>query len=282
MALDIKKLGIRSASAAVFVIVLLGGILLNYYSFTILFLFISIAGLKEFFVLAALCGARPYKIAGYAGGLITYGIFVRADAIFPQTSFQLNALLLAAIPFVILAIALFSNRERPLLNAVFTMAGIIYAVLPFAMLHELVILPGVFTGTPVFFPNLLLAVIFLIWSNDTFAYLGGSLFGKHKLIERVSPGKTWEGTLCGIAVTVGVSFVIRRLMFPESVTLFWPMMGLLVPVLATAGDLVESSMKREAGVKDSGKLMPGHGGILDRFDSLIFVSPFLVVLLKLL
>jgi phosphatidate cytidylyltransferase len=102
------------------------------------------------------------------------------------------------------------------------------------------------------------------------------------MIERISPGKTWEGTLFGIAVTFGVSFLIRYYLFEHDDGYLWPLLVVLVPVLATLGDLVESLLKREAGVKDTGHLLPGHGGVLDRFDSLIFVSPFVVVLSKLL
>jgi phosphatidate cytidylyltransferase len=283
MSLDLKKLGVRSASAAVFVCVLLAGILINYYTFTLLFLVVALLGLIEFFRLSGLMGAKPFKTWGIICGLIMYAAFIRFDAmagtlyLHPQIKIGL-----VAIPFLVFAVALFSERERPMLDAAYTIAGILYVVLPFALLHELVIMPGILTHTPIFFPNLLLGIIFLIWSNDTFAYLGGSLLGRHKVMERVSPGKTWEGTVCGILATVVISFFVRRWMFPESVTLFWPMLGLIVPVIATTGDLVESALKREAGVKDSGSLMPGHGGILDRFDSLIFVSPFVVVMLKLL
>jgi phosphatidate cytidylyltransferase len=127
-------------------------------------------------------------------------------------------------------------------------------------------------------PMILLGIIFLIWSNDTFAYLGGSLFGKNKMIPRISPGKTWEGTVFGVLVSFGVSFLIKNYLV-KSETTIWPVLGILVPVFATIGDLVESMLKRQAGVKDSGNLMPGHGGALDRFDSLIFVTPFVVVLL---
>jgi phosphatidate cytidylyltransferase len=124
-------------------------------------------------------------------------------------------------------------------------------------------------------------VILLIWSNDTFAYLAGNLAGKHKMVERISPGKTWEGTIGGIIITFGLSFLVGDLVRSTETTL-WPVLGVVVPVLATIGDLVQSQLKRKAGVKDSGSIMPGHGGVLDRFDSLIFVIPFVFVIVKLL
>ena len=161
------------------------------------------------------------------------------------------------------------------------MGGIAYAVLPFALLQDLVQFKDDVTGISTFVPEVLLGVILLIWSNDTFAYLGGSLFGKHKMSPRISPGKTWEGTIFGIIMTFGLSFLLKRY-FNNDLFNVWLMLGALVPVLATIGDLVESMLKRQADVKDSGNIMPGHGGILDRFDSLIVVSPFVYVLLKLL
>jgi phosphatidate cytidylyltransferase len=101
------------------------------------------------------------------------------------------------------------------------------------------------------------------------------------MMERISPGKTWEGTVLGVLITFGLSFVLRDVILQEKGFL-WPVLGLMVPILATIGDLVQSMLKRQAGIKDSGSIMPGHGGVLDRFDSLIFVSPFVVAVLKLL
>ncbi|MBL7931944.1 MAG: phosphatidate cytidylyltransferase, partial [Bacteroidia bacterium] len=157
--------------------------------------------------------------------------------------------------------------------------GIIYAVLPFALMHDLVKSSGCFAGA--YNPNILLGVILLIWSNDTFAYLGGSVFGKNKMIERVSPGKTWEGTIFGVILTIGSGYIIGNNILSENQSV-WLVLGLVVPVFATIGDLIESMLKRQAGVKDSGNIMPGHGGVLDRFDSLIFVSPFVFLLMDLL
>jgi phosphatidate cytidylyltransferase len=140
---------------------------------------------------------------------------------------------------------------------------------------------GTATGVPAYDPWLVFGVILLIWSNDTFAYLSGSIAGRHKMMERISPGKTWEGTVLGVLITFGLSFVLRDVILQEKGFL-WPVLGLMVPILATIGDLVQSMLKRQAGIKDSGSIMPGHGGVLDRFDSLIFVSPFVVAVLKLL
>ncbi len=282
MALNLKTLGIRSLSAAIFVIVLLGSVLWNYYSFTIFFFIISLIGLNEFYKISEKLGAKPFKIIGFMCGVIVYLSFINPFFLTYDSDVE-NILIcvLVLIPFAILTVALFSKKEFPVQNFMYTFAGILYAVLPFSLLNQLVIIHEQEKNMYEFYPKIILGIIFLIWSNDTFAYLGGSLFGKHKLIERISPGKTWEGTIFGIAVTFGISFLIKFYLLKTKGNL-WPLLGVIVPILATVGDLVESMLKRQAGIKDSGSIMPGHGGVLDRFDSLIFVSPFVYVLLKVL
>ena len=126
-------------------------------------------------------------------------------------------------------------------------------------------------------PNILLGAFILVWVNDSFAYLVGKNFGKHKLLERISPNKTIEGFIGGVVFTILASILISQFYTFFSVTL-WIITALIISIFGTLGDLVESKFKREAGVKDSGNIMPGHGGILDRLDSVIFVIPFLYIL----
>ena len=131
-----------------------------------------------------------------------------------------------------------------------------------------------------FSPKMVLVVFVLLWVNDTFAYLTGRLLGKHKLFERISPGKTIEGSIGGLVFTLAAILVYSHFTG-------WPPMGpaiglgVIAVVFGTLGDLCESMLKRQAGVKDSGKLIPGHGGILDRFDSVLFAIPFVFVYLLL-
>ena len=126
-------------------------------------------------------------------------------------------------------------------------------------------------------PAQVLAFLILIWASDTFAYLGGSLFGKHKLAPSISPGKTWEGFLISCVLTaalaVGISYIpyFKAMVFTFTVW-HWIVMALLVEVFGLMGDLIESLFKRKAGVKDSGKIIPGHGGVLDRVDSILFAA----------
>lgn len=269
MALNLKTLGTRALTALVFVTALLGSLLWNYTSFSLFFFVVAMLGLQEFYKLSEKFRARPYKITGFILGAILYGCFLQ--------SFRHWQFILILTPFIIFFIALFHKREDPIPNALYTIAGLIYAVLPFGLLHTVVSGQEAAGG---YSPDLLFGVILLIWSNDTFAYLGGSILGKHKMIERVSPGKTWEGTIFGVLMTIGSGYIIARFFLDQEVWK-WLVLGILVPVLATLGDLVESLIKRQAGIKDTGRIMPGHGGILDRFDSLIFVSPFLVVVVQL-
>ncbi|MGZ4099209.1 MAG: phosphatidate cytidylyltransferase [Bacteroidia bacterium] len=280
MALNLKTLSTRSISAAVFVILLVGCVLWNYYSFSVFFFIISLIGLNEFYRIAEKMDAKPFKMVGFICAVLIYIVFMESSWNVGLHDFQkVGRVVLVLFPFIILAVGLFSKTENSIRSALFTIGGIVYAALPFALLNQTVFYDDGCTGN-FFSPWLILGIIFLIWSNDTFAYIGGSLFGKNKMIERVSPGKTWEGTIIGIFITFGLSFLFNTFVFRLD-PLTWPILGLIIPVLATIGDLVESKLKREAGIKDSGNIMPGHGGILDRFDSLIFVSPFVFALYKL-
>ena len=123
-------------------------------------------------------------------------------------------------------------------------------------------------------PLVVFMVVLMVWVNDSAAYIGGSLFGRHKMWERHSPGKTWEGTAFGVAVTLAVAVFLGPWIQPAIAWPHWLALGMISSVIDTLGDLVESMLKRSVGVKDSGNIMPGHGGILDRFDSLLVIMPF--------
>ncbi len=281
MALNLKTLATRSMSAAVFVVLLIGCVYWNYISFSVFFFAVSMIGLSEFYNIAEKLNSKPYRILGLIFGAALYLVSLNINLLLALNlkSFPDNVLI-RVIPvivlafFTLLAVPVFKKNDFSIRDVSFTMFGILYAVVPFITLNLLVSDNG-------YNPKLILGIIFLIWSSDTFAYLGGSIFGKNKMIERISPGKTWEGTIIGVIITFGVSFFIKEFFIGDE-GFFWPMLGLLVPVLATIGDLVESMIKRQAGVKDSGKIMPGHGGVLDRFDSLIFVAPLIYVAVTLI
>jgi phosphatidate cytidylyltransferase len=145
--------------------------------------------------------------------------------------------------------------------------GIIYTVVPFILFYEIAL-----SNSDEFDGNLLLMVFVLVWSTDTFAYLVGRKFGKHKIAPDISPGKTWEGLAGGIVGSILVALLFYKFS-PFYDSWFYVVSAIIVSVFGVLGDLFESKLKRLAGVKDSGKILPGHGGFLDRFDSLLLVAP---------
>ena len=181
------------------------------------------------------------------------------------------ALLWVIVPVVFLVILneLWRNVENPILNISLLVFGAGYTLLPFYMILALADLSQKYAYI---FP-LALGMYLLIWTNDTFAYLSGRLFGKRPLFSRISPKKTWEGTIGGLLFTLLIGYVLF-LTTNELPLTFWIVSALIVAPAAIVGDLLESLFKRSVGVKDSGALLPGHGGILDRFDAVLFTVPF--------
>ena len=129
--------------------------------------------------------------------------------------------------------------------------------------------------------RLIIGTFILIWTNDTFAYIVGKSIGKHKLFEKISPKKTFEGFFGGLIFSVLIAVIVAKYYFDNGF-IYWIITAIIISVFGTIGDLVESKFKRVANVKDSGNIMPGHGGLLDRLDSIIFVSPFLFLFYKII
>ena len=176
--------------------------------------------------------------------------------------------------FLVLAIIELYNKEGDAFHNISTaVLSLIYIVLPFSLIHIMLHMNGEFSGI------MLLIVFFLIWVNDSFAYLFGVTLGKRRLFERISPKKSWEGFIGGGITTLIVSGVLAKFFLPE---LILEMVGLAIIVVAfgTFGDLFESKLKRQFNVKDSGTLLPGHGGFLDRFDSFLFIIPMAILYLQ--
>lgn len=173
-----------------------------------------------------------------------------------------------------LLMALFNPKQTsPLSYIAASFAGIITIVIPFSFINHFHRMPE----------GLLLAVFILIWIYDTLAYCVGSLIGKHPLFQRISPKKTWEGTLVAALLTIVLSYFFVYF-FQKSNLNSWQWMGLaaIIVTTGTLGDLIESMFKRSLDVKDSGSIMPGHGGILDRFDSMLFALPFILLYLNII
>ena len=197
----------------------------------------------------------------------------------------LDTLNLAFIPWLatiiyLLVSELYLKAKDPIANWAYTMMSQIYIALPFSLLN---VLAFQFTNSDV--PWLLpLSVFIFLWVNDSGAYCTGSLLGRHKLFPRVSPGKSWEGSIGGGVFVLVAAWLISYITTQKGITtnlttLQWMGMGLVVVVFGTWGDLIESLFKRTLGIKDSGNVLPGHGGMLDRFDSSLLAIPAVVVYL---
>jgi phosphatidate cytidylyltransferase len=264
----------RAITAFFFTLVMLGSIFLGAYTFTIFYLILSLVALMEFYKLIQTAGIKPQL--GF--GLLTSGVIFLTLAAYFLMDFDIRYLLLL-IPLVICVFisALYKKSSSPFGDISYTFTGFIYVTLPFCFFYAL---GFAFTDSGYNF-HLPLAFLLMLWASDTGAYLFGRKLGKTKLFERHSPKKSWEGFFGGVLTSVLVAFVIS-LFFKEISAMIWMGMAVLVVTFGTLGDLVESMLKRSLNVKDSGSLLPGHGGILDRFDGLLIAAPVVFTYLYLL
>jgi phosphatidate cytidylyltransferase len=263
----------RAITGAFFVLVMIGGILWNIWSFIALFSLIAILGLWEFYSLIEQREKSTQKIPGLLLGVLL--IATSCGKYFLNVN---NILHLPGIHFIILLFPLFLilklfSKGSPFAIFSPTLFGILYSVLPFCYL--LMDYSSVSYYNSENNAHIILGFFILIWSNDTFAYLVGMSIGKTKLFERISPKKTWEGTIGGVLCTQGIAFLLS-IYITELTPIHWFAVALIVSVFGTLGDLVESMFKRSLGVKDSGIILPGHGGILDRFDGVLLSAPFVI------
>lgn len=236
-------------------------------SFLLLFGIFLIITVAEFCELIHIKRFIPMCIA--IAGYVLFSYF--------PLSRNVELLLLAATLFVSAKcmVFLFGKNQRPIdtLSKYVYLIG--YIILPIVLITKIPLITNDYNYKTV------IAIFILIWANDTFAFVVGKSIGKHKLFERISPKKTIEGFLGGLIFAIIFSVLIAKWFIFEPV-LLWTGISLVVSIFGTVGDLIESKFKRLAGVKDSGKIMPGHGGILDRLDSIIFVAPFVFLLYQIL
>ena len=253
-----KELLVRTLSGAVLVAVIVACVLLSPWSMAALALFIIFIGTYEM---------------GRVQHIEDRWLLILVELI--VVGYFLSYLTVAGVRMVFVMapflLALFSKKYDFKTIAAFAFGSLALLSLPCSIMvsvHQL------------FGPEIILLVFALIWVNDTFAYLTGRLLGKHKLFERISPGKTIEGSIGGLVFTMVGIMVFSH--YVDWLSLWQALgMGLVAVVFGTLGDLCESMLKRQAGVKDSGNLIPGHGGVLDRFDSVLFAMPFVYVFLLL-
>jgi len=254
----------RTLSGIVYIILLLAATYFSELTFVALFgIFLLIATL-EFCRLAYLPKAGPIIMA--VVGFFLFGFFINND-------FYTNLLINAAGLVISISLLgeLFSKQTLVPKDNTAKQARLIgYVIIPFILIIKLPFLTNQYR------PSVIIGMFLLIWANDTFAYIVGKTIGKHKLFERISPKKTVEGFVGGMIFTVaGAYFLGQSPYFTVLSPWQWMAFAAILVIFGTLGDLVESKLKRTAGVKDSGKIMPGHGGILDRLDSILFAIPFI-------
>ncbi|TPG44038.1 phosphatidate cytidylyltransferase [Flavobacterium pectinovorum] len=286
----------RTISGAVYIALLLTSILFSTESFIVLFGIFLIITIYEFCNLVNL-----NKVFSILFGTLLYAVIILISHYNKQTtSFlnqlfksnfdleiniqQLDLILLAVTIVISIKCILFlfydSVQKISISSKYLYLLG--YITLPFVFIVKISF------GTNNYNPKIILGLFILIWTNDTFAYLVGKSIGKHKLFERVSPKKTIEGFLGGAVFAAFAGFLISKLYiqpnpdFSSRSILIWTIIALIVSIFGTIGDLIESKFKRIAEVKDSGSIMPGHGGILDRLDSVIFVAPIIFLFYQIL
>ncbi|GHT08571.1 phosphatidate cytidylyltransferase [Bacteroidia bacterium] len=264
-----KNLITRLITGIVYVALVCLGIITNSYTFLALFSLVIILCLKEFYSL--INTQKKTKINLYYncfGGLLLFVcafLQVSETSVFPGYSIFSFYLLY----IVILLIAeLYEKQPDPVSHVAYILLGQLYIALPISILN-LIVFRGMTTdGSPMYNSLLVLSLLVFIWVNDSGAYAIGVLFGKHRLFERISPKKSWEGFFGGLIFTLASSFIFAHFE-PKIPYYHWLGLSLAIVVFGTWGDLIESLIKRTLNVKDSGQSLPGHGGYLDRFDSFL-------------
>ena len=242
----------------------------------LLFACLSALAIYEFACLVNRAGiARINKMINMLGGAYLFFAF----AFFFLTGESYVFIFYSFLIMYLMISELYKKQEHPLHNWAYSMLSQLYIGLPFAMLNILAFhTGGQETDSVSYNPILPLSVFIFIWLNDTGAYCIGTLWGKHRLFERISPKKSWEGSIGGGIVALASAFVLAHF-FPFMPTAKWAGLALVVILFGTWGDLTESLFKRNLNIKDSGTILPGHGGLLDRFDSALMAIPAAVIYL---
>lgn len=248
------------------------GVAYGEWTYFAVFLFVCFFSLLEFYKLAGLDGLIPLKTLGTLSGVVIYilSFFVERGDVSPR-----YYLLLFPLISLTYMIKLYKKTElKPFTNIAYTFLGIFYIAVPFALLNHAAFDDGYYNY------EIILGSFLILWASDTGAYFAGTLFGKHKLFERISPKKSWEGFWGGAALAIAMTYGLS-LYFQSLSVVNWLIVALLIIIGGTFGDLVESLLKRSMAIKDSGDSLPGHGGFLDRFDGLFISAPFIVAYLEL-
>lgn len=262
---------IRTLSGFVFVVLVVGSVLWSSYAFLAVFLLIAGLAVREFHTLTdsqtdVSTGAWTGIVGAVLLFLVSYlhAATVVSFPVYPFYGFYVVLVLIAE---------LYKRKANPIHNWAYFVLGQVVVALPFALLNFIA-----FIDASVYKPLILIAVFATIWVNDTGAYLFGITFGKHRLFERISPKKSWEGFVGGALAALASGYVFS-LFIPEISLVQWLIFSEIIVVFGTFGDLIESLLKRTVHIKDSGNIIPGHGGLLDRFDSMLLAAPVIYIYL---
>ncbi|MBP3254625.1 MAG: phosphatidate cytidylyltransferase [Bacteroidales bacterium] len=258
----------RAITGTIYVLSVIAAIFIHPICCAVYFLIISAIGLWEFFNVAGKKNIVADRITAIGLGLLTYSCILLLSQGEFQTAKRVLAIAIIGV-IIIFVNEMYRKSENPFTNIAYTLTGVFYVAVPLALTNWIVNFNGTYS------PMVLMSVFIFAWCNDTFAYLTGMKLGKHKLFERISPKKTWEGWIGGFVFTVIAAFIVSW--FSDALALAdFIAIAVITSVVGTFGDLTESMFKRQMQVKDSGNILPGHGGILDRFDILLLVIPAVV------
>lgn len=249
----------------------ISGVIYSEWTYFAIFLLICFLSLREFYKLVGLDGMLPQKSIGTLAGLSVFVLsFLIERGEVPGKYYVLIFPLMALVYMM----KLYKKTERkPFTNIAFTFLGICYVAVPFALLNHAAFEEGQYNY------QIILGSLLILWASDTGAFFAGTFFGKSKLFERISPKKSWEGFWGGAALASVFTYVLS-VYFTSLSVLDWIVVGVIIIIGGTFGDLVESLLKRSIEIKDSGSSLPGHGGFLDRFDGLLISAPFIVAYLE--
>lgn len=253
----------RAITGLFFVIVMLASLLTGHYSFGAFYGLLGLFCQYEFYGLIKKAGYHPNFFAGMINGGLIYIAFALVTY---HHSVQPALFMIPVTLCVIFIQELFKTSNTPFQNIAFTFLGLVFTIMPFTFFHAMAYVGGDFNA------HVPIGFFVMLWSNDTGAYLTGRAFGKTKLFERHSPKKTWEGFIGGLVISAIAGYILS-IYFIDLPWKQWISIAILISCFGTLGDLVESMFKRSINVKDSGGILPGHGGLLDRFDGLLIAAP---------
>ena len=268
--MKMSNLLLRIISAIIGIALVLSGIIYSAWTFGIIFLAILLLTSHEFYGLVKSSGNTPFRLWGTFFSLC---LFIAVYLVCMEYLEIKYFWILPPLLVMCFLFALYKHKTRhPIISLGLTLLGVVYIAFPLSLINVIAFKNGEYSYV------LVIGILLAQWANDTGAYLVGKTLGKTKLFEAISPKKTWEGTIGGGLISIGVLY-IYSLYFIELSSLEWAVLAIIVSIFGSYGDLIESLFKRKLAIKDSGSLIPGHGGFLDRFDGLLFALPFVTAYL---